>query len=61
MWVIPPTDLACIPRRDGGPAAFRIAVRALERYAILASNGGAHIGGLAADGAVLYRSMSVLV
>ena len=35
--------------------------RALERYAILAANGGAHVGGLASDGATLYGSMASLV
>ena len=27
-WVAPPVDLACLPRRDGGSASFRIAMRA---------------------------------
>ena len=35
QWLVPPTDLACTPRRDGGSATYRIAVRALERYAML--------------------------
>jgi len=37
-----------------------VAIRALERYAILAANGGL-VGGLAADGSTLYNSMAPLV
>ena len=37
-----------------------MAIRALERYAILAANGGL-VGGLAADGSTLYNSMAPLV
>ena len=61
QWIAPPADLACAPRRDGGSATYRIAIRALERFSILSSNGGVHIAGLSSDGSALFRSMAPVV
>ena len=54
-------ELACGPCRDGVSASFRIAVVALERFAILTSNGGVRIGGLSNDGYALYKAMAPIV
>ena len=59
--VITPMALSCKPRRDGGGATFRTTMRALTRWFELLANGGAFIGGLQVDGAMLIKSLSPMV